>query len=211
MMLAKTGTVRRLAIEFVAMLAFLAAYQLNSGVSEAQTSRRFSKGDEVLVPFLREMRPAVVIETDSRRVLAEFEFAGTTKQQAFPKNQVIYAFEAGALAPARNWSDASGQFKVLAAVLSVVDGKVKLRKSDNLVLDVPLDKLCAADQSFLKRLIKDAGPAAAGRPTLPPIETFEKGDQFGSLSLGFRSDGARRRPAAELRLRVAGRRLLSPR
>ncbi len=52
----------------------------------------------------------------------------------------------------RTWSDATGKFQVDASFINLVDGKVNLRRADGRTLSVPLDKLSAADQLFVKQL-----------------------------------------------------------
>lgn len=49
----------------------------------------------------------------------------------------------------REWSDATGQFKLTARLISVTDGKVKLEKQDGSVANVPVDKLSEADQKVV--------------------------------------------------------------
>jgi hypothetical protein len=50
----------------------------------------------------------------------------------------------------RLWTDATGKFRIEAELVSVVDGKVMLKKKEGNVITVPLDKLSAEDQEFLK-------------------------------------------------------------
>lgn len=52
----------------------------------------------------------------------------------------------------REWSDATGQFKLTARLISVADGKVKLEKQDGSVANVPVDKLSEADQKVVAHL-----------------------------------------------------------
>lgn len=52
----------------------------------------------------------------------------------------------------REWSDATGQFKLTARLISVADGKVKLEKKDGSVANVPIDKLSEADQKVVAQL-----------------------------------------------------------
>ncbi len=56
---------------------------------------------------------------------------------------------------ARTWSDRTGQFQVQAALVSVTDGQVKLRKAENdQVIEIPLERLSDADQEFIKSLVE---------------------------------------------------------
>ena len=64
---------------------------------------------------------------------------------------------------AREWSDASGKFKIQAELVAVRAGKAILEKPDGTILSVPVDKLSVADQEFLKA-------QARPRPAAPAIE-----------------------------------------
>src|SRR5256885_1360485 len=66
------------------------------------------------------------------------------------------------LAEGREWTDTTGKFKIEAELVAVRNGKVILEKPDGSVITVPLDKLSANDQAFLK-----AKEAAAGREAAP--------------------------------------------
>src|SRR5262245_30166152 len=70
-------------------------------------------------------------------------------------------FSAGA--DGREWTDASGKFRIEAELVAVRNGKVILEKADGSVITVPLDKLSTADQEFLKA--KENPPPAT--PTIP--------------------------------------------
>jgi hypothetical protein len=50
----------------------------------------------------------------------------------------------------RTWSDASGNFRVEARLLEVVDGKARLERADGKVIVVPLERLSPADQQIAK-------------------------------------------------------------
>ncbi len=70
-----------------------------------------------------------------------------------------------ALAPAalgREWTDVTGKFKIEAELVAIRNGKVILEKADGSVITVPLDKLSANDQAFLK------AKEAATRPSAIP-------------------------------------------
>src|SRR5262245_63788368 len=71
----------------------------------------------------------------------------------------------GITANAREWTDATGAFKVQAELVAVRNGKAILEKADGSVLSVPVDKLSAADQAYLKSLDK---PQPSPRPATPP-------------------------------------------
>ncbi|MHB8898430.1 MAG: SHD1 domain-containing protein [Thermoguttaceae bacterium] len=76
----------------------------------------------------------------------------------------------GQLSVAREWADATGQFKTEAELVKVEGDKVLLKKqSDGATIQVPIARLSPADQAYLKSL--DAPQAAdvttAAAPTLP--------------------------------------------
>ena len=49
----------------------------------------------------------------------------------------------------RTWTDASGTRKVEASLVDSADGTVRLKKPDGKVVEIPLEKLSAADQRGL--------------------------------------------------------------
>jgi WD40 repeat protein/mono/diheme cytochrome c family protein len=53
---------------------------------------------------------------------------------------------------AREWTDASGKFRVEAELVAVKNGKVFLEKPDGSALSVPVDRLSDADRRYLKSL-----------------------------------------------------------
>lgn len=77
----------------------------------------------------------------------------------------------GSTALAREWKDATGMFKIEAELVAVRNGKVVLEKADGTIISVALDKLCAADQAFLKAQDKPMTPAPGDAPTVkvPPM------------------------------------------
>ncbi len=131
----------------------------------AAAAETYKKGDEIEVWFLNKWYPATVVATNPRGdVLAEYEFAGRTKQDPYKPENVRHAYESGALARARTWSDASGSFKVKAALINVDDKEVLLRKPDKTEIKVPREKLSTVDLAYLKKLEKELGPIAAKPP-----------------------------------------------
>jgi hypothetical protein len=65
-----------------------------------------------------------------------------------------------AAAERRTWTDRTGEFRVVAEFVNEKDGVVTLRRADGDEVEVPLEKLSAADQ----RVVKEAREAAAGNP-----------------------------------------------
>jgi hypothetical protein len=60
------------------------------------------------------------------------------------------AISYAAPAPAREWKDATGGFKIEAEFVRVAGEKVELRKADGAIVAVPIAKLSKADQEFLQ-------------------------------------------------------------
>src|SRR5436305_5484135 len=90
------------------------------------------------------------------------------------RSRIVFGLSLGCLlgliglarvAAAREWADVTGKFKIEAELVAVRNGKVILEKTDGTVITVPLDKLSAADQAFLKA--KEGAAAAASIKASP--------------------------------------------
>lgn len=55
-------------------------------------------------------------------------------------------------AASRTWTDTTGRFELEAVFVGLEDGKVSLRRADNRVIAIPLEKLSAADQAHVEAL-----------------------------------------------------------
>src|SRR6267154_2399320 len=77
------------------------------------------------------------METDTRRRLSAIVILLGTVTEA-------------ASAEVRTWSDATGKFSVSAELVEVQGGKAVLRRSDGKEIKVPVERLCDADQAFIK-------------------------------------------------------------
>jgi thiol-disulfide isomerase/thioredoxin len=55
------------------------------------------------------------------------------------------------VAAARTWTDSSGKFRVEAELVRLDSGKVTLRKTDGKLVTLPMEKLSAADQQFVRQ------------------------------------------------------------
>jgi len=152
---------------------WIAVLSIVGGWSEltVRAAEKYQAGDEIEVFFLNKWLPAVVVEVGRRgEVMAEFEFAAATKRQVFPAQQVRAAFEAGALLPAKVWSDMSGKFKLRAALIAIDKDSITLRKPDKTEITIPIEKLSQVDQDFLKKLQKEV--MATQGPEPPKLEEF---------------------------------------
>jgi hypothetical protein len=54
----------------------------------------------------------------------------------------------------RHWKDASGQFTIYAKLVTVIGDHIKLELDDGKVIDVPIDRLSAEDQAYLKEILR---------------------------------------------------------
>jgi hypothetical protein len=63
-------------------------------------------------------------------------------------------------AEVRKWTDASGKYSLQAEFVEFREGNVQLRQADGRLVTIPLEKLSAADQEFVKQ---QAAQAAVGR------------------------------------------------
>src|SRR5438105_3803872 len=74
----------------------------------------------------------------------------------------------------REWNDSTGKFKIEAELVAVRSGKVILEKPDGTVITVPLEKLSAADQEFLRKQTagSEAAKPEAAKPAVPDPNPF---------------------------------------
>lgn len=129
--------------------------------------------DEVEVFFLNEWRPGVVVDLDKRgNVKVSFQFGAGNQERIFNRAEIRFAYENGAIAPARGWSDRSGKFKVTAAAIGLTETEITLRKPDMSELTVKIEKLSDADQKFIKGLQKK-GATSIVISQYPPTEEFD--------------------------------------
>ncbi|CEL57607.1 Actin cytoskeleton-regulatory complex protein SLA1 OS=Ustilago maydis (strain 521 / FGSC 9021) GN=SLA1 PE=3 SV=1 [Rhizoctonia solani AG-1 IB] len=63
----------------------------------------------------------------------------------------------------RVWHDRTGQFKVEAEFLGIENGKIKLHKSNGVIIDVPSAKMSPEDMAYVEKLIS-AGKTPATAP-----------------------------------------------
>jgi hypothetical protein len=69
---------------------------------------------------------------------------------------------------AREWTDATGKFRVEAELVVVKNGKVYLEKADGTAVSVPVDRLSDADRKYLSSISEKQGTAekqGTGAPT----------------------------------------------
>jgi SLA1 homology domain 1, SHD1 len=144
-------------------------------------AQSYKDGECVEVLYLNSWLPAIVVNTNTRgEVLAEFTFGVRPRREWFKKDAVRAEYESGAIARGRTWSDTTGSFKIKAALFSVNDDELLLRKPDMTEVKVALSKLSDGDKAYLKKLQKSLGLAGESGPAAPEIESFASGATFGS-------------------------------
>lgn len=148
---------------------------------------RFQLGDEVEVLFLGDWTPGTILNMDCRGIFAEYKFAGAVQQGGFLPNQVRLHCEVDALGPAREWRDASGEFRIRAALLRYTGDQVTLRKIDMKEITVPATALGSSDQRYLAKIKKDLPGGGKGNAGLASVERFDGGME-GSRSRDTGSD-----------------------
>lgn len=78
-------------------------------------------------------------------------------------------------AGARTWTDSSGTRTIEAEFVEFKDGSVQLRREDGTIVPVPIDKLSAADQEFVRKAggqpREEQPDAGAKTPRQPPKAT----------------------------------------
>lgn len=152
---------------------------------------KFKVGDVVQVydDWKKEWKNGTVVDISRRgELMIETANFGRLDQKVYQPKVVRFAFEDGAIGPARTWTDASGTFKILAAPLGVVDEKIRLRREDMSEIEVPVAKLGDSDQRYIERLKAEMGIRATPSPDpITPIRFSgtdnENLNAFGSVGL----------------------------
>jgi hypothetical protein len=141
----------------------------------------YEAGEAVEVFYLNKWWPAKVISPNKQgQILAEFEFCPTSTR-TLSKAQVRAAFESGALARARSWSDTTGKFRTKATLLAITSAEVTLCKPDMSELKVPIEKLSKPDQQFVKKFVKELGSANVVTVPVPMLEEFEATERWAGV------------------------------
>ena len=180
-------TSMRFSLLFLSVLSFFVFVLLPLIAPLALAAEKYRVGEEVQVFFLGEWRPATVRDMDKKgTMLCEFEFAAAVQQRVFSPAEVRRPYEAGALTPGRQWSDATGKYKIKAVLLRISAGKAELRTEDMKEISIPIEKLSTNDQNFLKSFQKKAGLAALPIPKLPEVESFSNSKAVNIASKGRR-------------------------
>jgi len=88
-------------------------------------------------------------------------------------SSIIFAFiyifcgtDVSGRAEARTWTDVTGQHQVDADFVKLRNGSVELRKTDGAILILPLKKLSAGDQRFVRKMKRMNTRKAVGEPAI---------------------------------------------
>ncbi len=117
-------------------------------------------GTEKCVKKLREVSSEPPnLENQSRRFAAlmalgwweQFGSAAPQDQGQAGETATLADDAATTEAKPRTWTDSTGQFKVEATLLGLKDGQVTLKRTDGRVVALSLERLCQADQEFVKK------------------------------------------------------------
>lgn len=82
----------------------------------------------------------------------EFEVVATHGGKASYPRKIVERIEA--ILGEREWTDATGKFRILATFDSVVGGDVNLRKASDEIITVPFDRLSDVDQKYVEHASK---------------------------------------------------------
>lgn len=80
----------------------------------------------------------------------------------------------------RTWTDRSGRFSVKAELVSLSEGKVKLKRTDGRVITLSVERLSAEDQKFLKSTAKMVVERYAGGQLKARYKTNKDGKKVGA-------------------------------
>lgn len=128
---------------------------------------KFKVGDVVQVydDWRDEWKNGTVVDINRRgELLVETASGSRLRRDVYQAKVVRFAYEDGAIGPARTWTDASGTFKIMAAPLGIVEDKIRLRREDMSEIEVPIAKLGDADKRYLDRMKAEMGIRATPAP-----------------------------------------------
>ncbi|KAF8845883.1 hypothetical protein BDN67DRAFT_961539 [Paxillus ammoniavirescens] len=90
----------------------------------------------------------------------------------------------------RVWHDRSGQFRVEAALLGYTNGKLRLHKTNGVVIEVPSEKMSTEDMRYVERRMKKKSSSSPAPP--PAAHRASNDDDDRPLALKRQSDTAKR-------------------
>ncbi|WP_158545354.1 SHD1 domain-containing protein [Bremerella cremea] len=177
---------QRIQIGLLLSLALLLAIPLTANAG------RFKRGDTVQIykKFWKKWYTGTVLDISrkSGQLKIQYQDGGRLKTEIFDENIVRFPYEEDAIAPARNWTDASGSFQVMAAPLGIYGDTLKIRKPDMAELEVPISKLSDGDQRYIDRIRRFMGGAAAPTPVNLPITRFGRSTTDNEFQPAISSD-----------------------
>lgn len=118
---------------------------LTWGEERGRSSETVARNDIQLAPpeLTQPARPASMPRTSKPRST----MPGTSSSAAPPARPATTKTAHGM----RTWIDATGRFKIEADFVSLADGTVTLRRADGKNMEIPLEKLSAADQTHARK------------------------------------------------------------
>ena len=136
------------------------------------------EGESVKILFVGEIIDATIIARDKNRYNVQFTFANQEQTKVFERAQIRKLCEVNAIDFAKVWASSNGKFKIEAALKSFEGDKVKLVKTDETEIDVPIASLSDKDKAYLSKFKKQydeavkLGQVVAKYPSLPPIDDY---------------------------------------
>lgn len=188
----------------VTLLCILSLNLASLNLSVLQAADRIEKytvGENVEVLHFGKWVPATVLEVNRKgEVRASHPFGGSTLSTVFQQAEVRHAYESGAIARGRMWSDATGAFKIKAALLKISNNTLTLRTTEEREVTIELDKLSDVDKKFIENFKKQAGIAALPVAELPALVRFSTQRNSEITSSYPKREWGKKAPVAQLRL-----------
>jgi hypothetical protein len=131
--------------------------------------RSFVPGDLVRIFYEKKWQKATVLNAEKNAVAVEFTSNGRRQQEVFHIDYVRYEWEAEAISPIRAWSSQDKQYRIVAAAMSIEEGKLRLYTLDSKQIEIEVAKLSEEDQRYLKKLEKFR---TGGVPKPPELSDF---------------------------------------
>ncbi len=149
-------------------------------------------GDRVQVQYFSSWYDGVVKKVFPGEAEVDYEYSGRTSTKKFALKDIRFPNGEGRW---REWSDASGQFKIIARYISRTATEVTIRKEDGSDLTVPIDRLSGK----LKRLLAET-PITGQETMVDGVNPIRVGDQVEVRSGSSWVDGVIKesRPGAAL-------------
>jgi hypothetical protein len=77
----------------------------------------------------------------------------------------------------RQWNDESGQFRVKARLVLVLEGNVRLLKETGRTTTVPLERLSASDRTYVSEVVAQYGKDLAAESQFAQLDTYRRSSE----------------------------------